>query len=261
VFPDTDAGPDGVVNLFSSDLSTRVGVVLVQSKVKQDLAILEALLTTNPHLVYATHADRKKAMVSEVPEKATVAEDEHEPPAKKRIKLSKPPAAKKSPPDAKKGKLPIKPPTKLPAAKNSKANKEKGNDKEKVKGEENSEGEENEGKKKSKQLAVYPSTWTVNLSAGRDTFIEYIKPCKIIVRIIFSAAGFNNAVTATIRDWNSKHLTNPILLIEPTPALFGKNLCSALAALTPKPTISEISLIQKHENLCIKTLKHTTIDP
>ena len=50
------------------------------------------------------------------------------------------------------------------------------------------------------------------------------------MRGLFSGGGFSAQVCSTVEKHNATHPRSPILLLQPTPKLFGQTLCASLKA-------------------------------
>jgi hypothetical protein len=54
---------------------------------------------------------------------------------------------------------------------------------------------------------------------------------QLVVRVLFSAGGFEAGIQASVNMWNQEKPIEPIILISPTQKLFGKMLCASLVRL------------------------------
>ncbi len=67
-------------------------------------------------------------------------------------------------------------------------------------------------------------------TSERDRLSKLVEG-KPIIRVLFSAGGFNPKTVGQIENYNQTYDNLPIILVEPTQELFGKSLCEVLQRL------------------------------
>lgn len=64
------------------------------------------------------------------------------------------------------------------------------------------------------------------------TSIHTVLENQLVVRVLFSAGGFEDGISESVTKWNEENPNEPIILITPTQKLFGKMLSSSLIHLS-----------------------------
>jgi len=102
-----------------------------------------------------------------------------------------------------------------------------------------------------------PSEWTLRQTHinARNDLIGYIGDVGCIVRVLFSAGGFPEIVVQNVDSWNDAHPEAPIVLLYPTPQLFGGSLSQSLNNLAKLTEIGGKTMISDY--LAIKKLDNT----